>query len=147
MSGASSFATPEPIGPDNIARDDWHGRPASVYRLLSHVGEVIYVGLSFNVKSRVAMHRKAQAWAAEIAEVESREYPNRLEASLAEMDEIRRLRPRYNIAGNPDAFVKRDGRDQEYLDEQSAWRNGWCPNTALWRKRKSLENLRAAASA
>lgn len=74
----------------------------SVYELLNAAGDVIYVGMTGNVKTRIRFHRTNQPWRAEIAGhriVSRHEYKGL--AAEAEQRRIRELCPRHNVRHNP----------------------------------------------
>ena len=68
-----------------------------VYRLWNESGDLLYVGISKTLVSRLTQHDESQPWAAEVASVTAKRYPNRDKARAAEIEAIQKENPRYNI--------------------------------------------------
>ena len=99
----------------STVRDDAADRPG-IYRMLSSDGEVLYVGKSKRVRSRLlsyfrcAYPEEKGARILRSAEKIEWEYtPSEFAALLQELRLIKRLRPRYNVA------MKRDGRNYSFI--------------------------------
>lgn len=73
-----------------------------VYRFKNAEGELIYVGVTGSLKTRVQAHRGRSFWFSEVASVEATHYRIYREAKAAELEAIRNQRPRYNKRYNPD---------------------------------------------
>ena len=75
-------------------------RPAAVYRLYSHAGDLLYIGASVNPDIRERVH-SGKPWGQEIDNSRTGVtwYPSALHAAVAERDGIRYERPRYNTRG------------------------------------------------
>lgn len=69
--------------------------------------KVIYVGVTDDLYGRMAAHRSSKRWWPHMERLEWEEWPDRQSALTKEALLIRRYRPAYNIAGNPDARKKR----------------------------------------
>lgn len=89
---------------------------AGTYRLLAEDGEVLYVGKSKGVRTRLLTHFRAEypkdKSARMIAESHSVAWdyePSEFAACLAELRQIKRFRPRYNVA------MKRDARHYAFI--------------------------------
>lgn len=71
--------------------------PQALYRLYNAAGELLYVGITWNVANRMNTHRGLQPWWPEVADVQLETHPNRAAVLAAERVAIERERPRYNI--------------------------------------------------
>lgn len=71
-------------------------KKTALYRLINEAGEVIYVGIAFDPRTRFWVHAK-KPWWPEVAHKVIEWFPDRDAARTAERDEIRRSSPRYNI--------------------------------------------------
>ena len=96
-------------------RESAADRPG-VYRMLSSDGEVLYVGKSKRVRSRLLSYFRCaypeEKGARILRSAESIEWdytPSEFAALLQELKLIKRLRPRYNVA------MKRDGRNYSFI--------------------------------
>ena len=68
-----------------------------VYRLWNEADELLYVGISKTLVTRLTQHDATQPWSAEVASVTAKKYPNRDKARAAEIEAIQTEGPRYNI--------------------------------------------------
>ena len=80
-------------------------RETGVYYFLNKQGDVVYVGKSKNIKARVAQHfqshqhnKKGDKFRDSIFDIQYEKTGNELIALLEESHQIKRLRPRFNIA-------------------------------------------------
>jgi excinuclease ABC subunit C len=99
----------------SIVRHQAEDRPA-VYRMVSEGGEVVYVGKSKRVRSRLMSYfravfpdEKGARIVREAAAIEWSYVPSEFAALLEELRLIKRLRPRFNHA------MKRDGRNYAFV--------------------------------
>ena len=70
-----------------------------VYKLFNSDGELLYVGISANSFVRISAHLR-KPWGCEVARQEISGVMSREEALRIEADEIKALRPKYNIRHN-----------------------------------------------
>jgi excinuclease ABC subunit C len=96
-------------------KSDAHDRPGT-YRLVAGDGEVLYVGKSKGVRTRLLSHFRAEyprdksaRMIAEAATVAWDYEPSEFAATLAELRLIKRWRPRYNV------MMKRDARHYAFV--------------------------------
>ena len=96
-------------------RDEAKDRPG-VYRMLSSDGEIVYVGKSKRVRSRLLSYFRCaypeEKGARILRSAETIEWdytPSEFAALLQELHMIKRFRPRYNVA------MKRDGRNYSFI--------------------------------
>lgn len=96
-------------------RRDAEDRPG-VYRMVSENGEVVYVGKSKRVRTRLLSYfraafpdEKGARIVREAAAIEWTYVPSEFAALLEELRQIKRLRPRFNHA------MKRDGRNYAFV--------------------------------
>ena len=96
-------------------RDEAKDRPG-VYRMLSSDGEIVYVGKSKRVRSRLLSYFRCaypeEKGARILRSAENIEWdytPSEFAALLQELRMIKRFRPRYNVA------MKRDGRNYSFI--------------------------------
>lgn len=90
---------------DRLKRLELADKPG-VYRMLSQSGQVLYVGKATSLKSRVNSYfrgrkgrdRKKLEMLAQVWDIEVTECPSPLEAALLENEEIKRLKPPYNVS-------------------------------------------------
>jgi hypothetical protein len=71
---------------------------AWVYRLVDAEGALLYVGITQNLSSRLANHRRSKSWWPEVANVETEVFATRREGLAAEAKAIFEEGPRYNLA-------------------------------------------------
>ena len=67
-----------------------------LYRLYGHLGELLYIGVTDNIGSRFAAHRKTKPWWSDVASMSIEVYPSRPDVLAAESEAIRLEQPRYN---------------------------------------------------
>jgi excinuclease ABC subunit C len=98
-----------------IVRRQAEDRPG-VYRMIAEGGEVVYVGKSKRVRSRLMSYfraafpeEKGARIVREAAAIEWSYVPSEFAALLEELRQIKRLRPRFNHA------MKRDGRNYAFV--------------------------------
>ena len=98
-----------------VVKTEARDRPGT-YRLLAEDGEVLYVGKSKGVRTRLLSHFRAEyphdksaRMIAEAATVEWDYEPSEFAACLAELRLIKRWRPRYNV------MMKRDARHYAFI--------------------------------
>src|SRR3954471_12377165 len=121
MSRAVSALAKQPTSDTQLAimksnvRETAADRPG-VYRMISSDGEIVYVGKSKRLRSRLlsyfrcAFPEEKGARILRDAEVIEWEYvPNEFGALLAELRLIKQFRPRFNVA------MKRDGRNYCFI--------------------------------
>lgn len=99
----------------STVRDTANDRPG-VYRMLSSDGEIVYVGKSKRVRSRLLSYFRCaypdEKGARILRSAEKIEWdytPSEFAALLQELRMIKRFRPRYNVA------MKRDGRNYSFI--------------------------------
>jgi excinuclease ABC subunit C len=98
-----------------VVKSEAKDRPGT-YRLVAEDGEVLYVGKSKSVRTRLLTHFRAEyprdksaRMIAEAAAVAWDYEPSEFAASLAELRLIKRWRPRYNV------MMKRDARHYAFV--------------------------------
>lgn len=69
----------------------WH-----VYQLRSETGELLYVGHSRWLKTRIRQHRNRKTWWPEVARIQSEEFTGETEARLREQEIWVAEQPKYN---------------------------------------------------
>jgi len=87
---------------DRIREDELVPLNHILYRLYDKDGELLYVGITSDVVSRMAGHRADKFWWEEVAEKRFEYMESRAELEAAERIAIIRERPLYNITYNPD---------------------------------------------
>lgn len=70
-----------------------------LYRLYNADFELLYVGITFNLSSRMSYHRHSQPWWSEVADMWSKPYPADLCAEF-ERRVIEYEEPKYNVVYN-----------------------------------------------
>lgn len=75
----------------------------TTYVYLAHnaTGDLLYVGHTGNVETRIALHASNSDWPAEVARIDVHEFANYDEALAVERDFIADLEPLHNLLGNP----------------------------------------------
>lgn len=68
-----------------------------LYRHFNESGELLYVGISLSTVSRLAQHRNASHWFAEIASITVETFPTRIGALEAERKAILEENPIHNL--------------------------------------------------
>lgn len=76
-------------------------RPHSLYRFFDSAGNLLYVGITWNVTARVKQHRTTQPWWSLVRNMTVEAYPNEQAALKAEMRAIRTEHPLHNVVGKP----------------------------------------------
>ena len=66
-------------------------------------GELLYVGVAYDLQRRIAQHRATKSWWPEVDRVLGIRYATRAEALVLENRMIKQERPCYNVAGKPAA--------------------------------------------
>jgi len=88
-----------------------------LYRTFDGEGRLLYVGISGNLKGRMAMHKSKSAWYPEMVRASVETYPSRREAENAERKAILSEGPTHNVAKlSP---LARRWRDAMTPDEKS----------------------------
>lgn len=67
-----------------------------VYSIFSAAGELLYVGMTQDIKKRIAEHRRSKDWYAEAESIMAFEFPDRATAAAAEAEAISELQPIHN---------------------------------------------------
>lgn len=144
------------VFPEHFPRERVAALPEEpgVYFFRNSAGEIIYVGMSKNIRKRVASHfsadlksQKSLRMKQEVCEVDFETTGNELTASLLEDQEIKRLQPKYNRASrkasfNWGIFWKEDAAGYQRL--QVAQVNGTPPVCAFstgTKAKKMVERL------
>jgi hypothetical protein len=70
---------------------------AELYRHFDESGALLYVGISTSTLSRLTQHRTNALWFSAIASVKVEHFPTRAAAQRAEIEAIKKERPKYNI--------------------------------------------------
>lgn len=93
-------------------------RPSALYRHFDADGNLLYVGVSFDVFNRTSSHLHAAPWRAAIAQITIERFGNRGDALRAEWRAIHTERPKYNIghAKAPLLGLKQGGRSKKRGD-------------------------------
>lgn len=73
--------------------------PTFLYRLYDAQDELLYVGITENVRLRMQRHAAIQPWWNQVERLEVATYSSRDEAEEAELRAIRGERPKMNITG------------------------------------------------
>lgn len=71
--------------------------PHYVYRMYDDDGQLLYVGISKTLATRLTQHHRDKPWAAQIASVVGKRYTSREAARAAEIEAIQKENPQYNI--------------------------------------------------
>ena len=81
--------------------DPKNNRPHFVYRVYDANDELLYVGVTVNVKQRMRLHKSNRvAWYGRMATVDTKEYPDKPSARLAEAKAINAEHPEFNVQMN-----------------------------------------------
>lgn len=105
LSEAKKISTLPPLL-DKAVYDSIPEGKTGVYYFYNSDGEVIYIGKCLDVKKRISQHfslsakgsKKSMALKAEIADITFTETGSELIALLLESDEIKKIRPKYNVS-------------------------------------------------
>lgn len=123
-------------------------QPHYVYRVYDPFGDLIYIGCSIDVPSRMSQHYSQAWWGPQAAKVKAKVYPNRFTGRRAESEAIRTERPRWNSTGRG---PRNTWTEQDYVDYITTRRNGPYADSSscqrsLERLERQLEALRAVNS-
>lgn len=72
-------------------------RPHTLYRVYGTHGELLYVGITVDPKTRLAHHRRQKPWWPDVARVVEEVHPDRTAALAAETVTIAFENPLHNI--------------------------------------------------
>lgn len=130
--------------------------PHAVYWMYNKNMELLYVGCSMNIGSRLASTRP---WIMEVAAIKVKWYPNEITGRRAEAQEILAKRPKYNLLiADPDGVgmekMRRDAPDKRLRgdglhcpkcgNEKKRRTDAYCRNCYLvYQRRKRLERKAA----
>jgi predicted GIY-YIG superfamily endonuclease len=90
-----------------------------VYRLWNAQKELLYVGISKSLMTRIDQHDKGKEWGAEIDEVTAKSYSSRDSARTAEIQAIKKENPKYNIQDRgPVNFFALSRQQWDAMDEE-----------------------------
>lgn len=78
---------------------EWGAGPAQVYRCFANDGECLYVGATVDLDARMVQHKTSTTWAWSVQDIRTTDHESLTAARLVEAEEIRALRPRWNIQG------------------------------------------------
>jgi len=112
--------------------------PTALYRLYSHTGNLLYVGVTDHLKTRLAAHAKEKPWWPEVVRKTVTWYPSKPEAEDAEALAIREERPAHNVMEPvPRGAVRKRGRNRHPLV-------GWHPPAELadWARAQAAQQGR-----
>ncbi len=112
--------------------------PHVVYRAYGISGELIYVGVTYNLHHRIKGHESASWWwNEEVHQVVAEDHPNRESALVAELIAIKTEDPKRNQQGKIKGQSDQDLRDrlihqlqsmdeeQQKIDESGGWEIVW----------------------
>ena len=90
-----------------------------VYSIYNQYGDLIYIGISVNPKSRLANHLGEKFWSEEVSEIKIKWFESVRDARDEEERLIKEKKPKYNKQLNPDAssVVFYEGKNKELSDE------------------------------
>jgi excinuclease UvrABC nuclease subunit len=77
--------------------------PANLYRCFGFDGELLYVGVTHSLKSRMFHHLSQAAWFGAVADITAETFRDRQAALVAERAAIRDERPQFNTVSKETA--------------------------------------------
>jgi hypothetical protein len=80
-------------------KSDLWSQPTHVYKAADINGELLYVGITCDLKQRMSQHKRESAWWSKHAIITHETFPSRSEALTVESFLIETCDPPYNIAG------------------------------------------------
>lgn len=92
-----SFVAHQPISTGDTSRSDVRGGECALYRFYDALGDLLYVGISWNPGRRWEAHRKTSRWWGEAVRAEVDVYPHEGDALEAEKAWIRNALPTHNV--------------------------------------------------
>lgn len=87
--------------------------PTFLYRVFDRQGQLLYVGITSNIGSRISQHSLTKEWWVEVDRVHVEMFESRQLARSAELAAIRSEQPIWNIEGVPEGRPQREGRRQD----------------------------------
>lgn len=83
-------------------------RTTKVYRALDEFGNLLYVGISSNLRARMAVHKQNSRWWSQAEEITWESLPTRLGAMQREADLVGEFQPPYNVdlTGRPKGWMR-----------------------------------------
>lgn len=67
-----------------------------VYRAFSKDNELLYIGVTQDLKNRIINHKSSKKWWIEVDRIDEESFDNKVSAMKAEVDAIRLEKPKYN---------------------------------------------------
>lgn len=95
--------------------------PHCLYRHYNHKNELLYVGVSINVFTRLKHHKYYSQWFDQITKVTIDRYNSRSECLLAERDAILTEDPKHNIRRSKKGVKKELTEKVEQLEKNMAY--------------------------
>ena len=92
-------------------------RPTTVYQFFNADDELIYVGITYDFKARLSVHKWRKAWWPEVARIETRDYPTRFDAQVVEHHLMRAHLPKHNRC-----YYAEDERERRGVELASPFR-------------------------
>lgn len=113
MTFKAKYATPPTTSLPGLHDANKAGYPHWTYVFSSSQGQILYVGVTVNLKDRIGAHRSTKKWWPEVATIVTHQHSDMTTANEVEKYLIRLLRPEYNIQHKPVDYGPP---------------NAWCPN-------------------
>lgn len=82
-----------------MPRIEHNHKPHHVYKCFDANGDLIYVGVTYNLFGRLEQHRRQSWWSGQVAKVTAKVYPNSTAGRAAERSAIRDEFPKWNKVG------------------------------------------------
>lgn len=104
---------------------DSQSRQCSIYKCFNADGEIIYIGMAYDVGSMIMQHR-GNLWFDQVNEVKAEPVKDRYEARKLEKSLIKLHKPKYNYAmaydGNYSDYFTRIKMSEEMRQRIERWR-------------------------
>lgn len=110
----------------------------ALYRLFDAGGELLYVGIGVDPKTRWNAHSRDKAWWQQVVRKSVEWHPTRADAMAAETKSIRAEEPRFNVVGTPEhgdrirqAHASPDVRERQRRRQERAGMQALTPTPLL----------------
>ena len=100
-------------GTTRLGEDDLEHVPHWLYRIYGTEGELLYIGITRNLATRLSRHAREPSWSLEIRDVRAEWYPDLASADAAETAAVRAEEPLRNEAKKRERIPRRVRADTD----------------------------------
>ena len=78
---------------------DMYMQETILYRLYDHTEQLLYIGITTHLPSRIGQHKRTKKWWPEVRDITIEHHATRQQAEQHERDAIKNENPKYNVTG------------------------------------------------